>query len=364
MPPPQWRLFPTTTQTIWATKPYPAGPVTKNPEHCRRRRDECYTYAQIQEPKSSNTNWRRKFGTLSVDRLVNKDEAEVLEFLAQRPIHTVAMMSLIHDNGIVSPLNRGTFYGCRDLNGRLEGVALVGHATLIETVSDRALAALAQVAQQCANTHMIMGEKERVADFWGHYAAPDASNAYACREWLFELSWPIEAREPVQGLGAPPRRGGFSDAGSGTTRLCRKWYQPVTGRSAGLSPSVACDALNKAVPGWSIENGKLIFKADVISRTAEVNYLEGIWICEERRANGSGLRLMSDLMRRLLEETKSVCLLGQRNQQARAELLPQVRFSLPRHLRNHLSPKRSSAKLNTLFPRSALIKVAHVLTVD
>ena len=58
-----------------------------------------------------------------------------------------------------------------------------------------------------------------------------------------------------------------------------------------------------------IENGKLIFKADVISRTREVSYLEGIWICEERRANGSGLRFMSDLMRRLLEETKSICLL-------------------------------------------------------
>ena len=41
-------------------------------------------------------------------------DAEVLKFLAQRPIHTITMMSLIHDNGIVSPFNRGTFYGCRD----------------------------------------------------------------------------------------------------------------------------------------------------------------------------------------------------------------------------------------------------------
>jgi predicted GNAT family acetyltransferase len=52
----------------------------------------------------------------------------------------------------------------------------------------------------------------------------------------------------------------------------------------------------------------LIFKADIISRTPEVNYLEGIWIRDERRANGSGLRFMSELMRRLLQDTKSVCL--------------------------------------------------------
>src|SRR5919205_526007 len=137
---------------------------------------------------------------IQVERLGNNEAAEVLEFLAQRPIHTVAMMSLIHDNGMVSPLNRGTFYGCRDANGQLEGVALVGHATLMETVSDRALAALAQVARQCPSTHMIMGEKERVADFWSHYSEAGRRQRLACREWLFELTRPVEAREPVSAL--------------------------------------------------------------------------------------------------------------------------------------------------------------------
>src|ERR1043165_9262142 len=125
---------------------------------------------------------------LSIERLANTDEAEVLQFLAQRPIHTVAMTSMIRDNGIVSALNRGTFYGCRDLNGQLEGVALVGHATLMETVSDRALAALAQIARECPNTHLIMGEKDRVADFWSHYSETGRRQRLACREWLFELS--------------------------------------------------------------------------------------------------------------------------------------------------------------------------------
>lgn len=246
--------------------------------------------------------------TISVDRLMNGDKAEVLEFLAQRPIHTVALMSLINDNGIVSPLNRGTFYGCRDLNGRLEGVALVGHATLIETVSDRALAALAQVAQQCGNTHMIMGEKERVADFWGHYAAAGRRQRLACREWLFELSWPIEAREPVAGL----RRATLAEL-----ELVAPVQAKLAFEESGVNPLAVdprgfvarCRRRIEQGRTWVVvEDDKLIFKADVISRTAEVNYLEGIWISEERRANGSGLRFMSELMRRLLEETKSVCL--------------------------------------------------------
>lgn len=250
-----------------------------------------------------------KVDTISVDRLMNGDEAEVFEFLAQRPIHTVAMMSLIHDNGLVSPLNRGAFYGCRDLNGKLEGVALVGHATLMETVSDRALAALAQVAQQCANTHMIMGEKERVADFWGHYAAAGRRQRLACREWLFELSWPIEAREAVAGL----RR-----ATPAELELVMPVQAELAYAESGINPlqvdpeGFRSRCLRRIEQGrtWVIiEDGELIFKADVISRTAAVNYLEGIWVREDRRANGSGLRFMSDLMRRLLEDTRSICLL-------------------------------------------------------
>src|SRR3982751_4725800 len=122
--------------------------------------------------------------------LAGGDQAEVLRFLAQRPIHTVAMMSMISDNGIVSPLNRGTFYGCRNRNGKLEGVALIGHATLLETISDRALRALAEVARDCNYTHMIMGEKERVTDFWEYYLDAGMERRLACREWLYELRWP------------------------------------------------------------------------------------------------------------------------------------------------------------------------------
>ena len=58
-----------------------------------------------------------------------------------------------------------------------------------------------------------------------------------------------------------------------------------------------------------VENDLLVFKADVISKTPDVIYLEGIWLREDRRQKNIGTRLMSELMRRLLEDTKSICLL-------------------------------------------------------
>ena len=247
--------------------------------------------------------------SVSVERLANSDAPEVLKFLAQRPIHTIAMMGLINDNGIVSPFNRGTFFGCRDLNGQLEGVALVGHATLMETVSDRALAALAQIARQCPNTHMIMGEKDRLADFWSHYSEAGRKQRSACREWLFELSWPVEAREEVDGL---------RPATVAELELVMPVQAELAYAESGVNPldvdpqGFRERCLRRIEQGrtWVVvENGLLVFKADVISKTPEVNYLEGIWLREDRRNKNLGTRFMSELMRRLLQDTKSVCLL-------------------------------------------------------
>ena len=260
-------------------------------------------------PQVNKREMALTFESVQVERLTNNDTAEVLEFLSQRPIHTVAMMSMVRDNGIVSPFNRGTFYGCRDFNGQLEGVALVGHATLMETVSDRALAALAQVARECPNTHMIMGEKERVADFWSHYSETGRKQRLACREWLFELTTPIDARESVAGL---------RPATVAEVELVMPIQAELAYAESGINP-LHVDSegfrercLRRIEQGrtWVVvENGLLVFKADVISKTTEVIYLEGIWLREDYRNKNLGKRFMSALMRRLLENTKSVCLL-------------------------------------------------------
>ncbi len=79
---------------------------------------------------------------------MESEAAEVLDFLAGRPIHTVFMASLIRDNGVVSSLNRGSFFGCRNERGTLEGVALLGHATLIETESTECIKAFAATRKE------------------------------------------------------------------------------------------------------------------------------------------------------------------------------------------------------------------------
>ena len=131
--------------------------------------------------------------------LAKENENEVLQFLGERPLHTAAMTGFIRDNGLNSPANRGSFYGYRNDRGQLEGVALIGHATLIETRSEHALQAFANVAQECSTTHMILGEQERIEEFWSFYEEGGQESRLACRELLFELRWPIEIHEEEVG---------------------------------------------------------------------------------------------------------------------------------------------------------------------
>src|SRR6266436_3910269 len=98
----------------------------------------------------------------TIGELCHEDEAEALEFLAARPIHTVFISSLIHDNGLTSPHNRGSFYACRDRQGNLEGVGLLGHATMVEALTEPALAAFASLARNCFNAHLIRGERKAI----------------------------------------------------------------------------------------------------------------------------------------------------------------------------------------------------------
>jgi ribosomal protein S18 acetylase RimI-like enzyme len=219
------------------------------------------------------------------------------------------MQSFIHDNGLESPLNRGRFYGYRDINGRLEGVALVGHATLMETVSDRALRALAGIARDCSYTHMIMGEQDRMADFWSSYSDEGQEPRLACREWLLELKTPDASVKPVPGLRL-------------ATEEELEFVMPIQAQLAleesGIDPSKVdpegfrkrCLRRIQQQRTWVlVEDGKLIFKADVISETAQVMYLEGVWVRDDARNDGTGTRCMAELSRRLLSKVDSLCLL-------------------------------------------------------
>lgn len=252
----------------------------------------------------------------TVNQLTVDDTEEVIDFLSRRPIHTVAMVGFISDNGLVSPLNRGTFYGCRNRQAQLEGVALIGHATLMETTTDRALEAFAEIAQKITSTHMIMGEKERIDEFWNYYAEGGQEMRLSCREFLFELKWPIAVQEQVTAL----RLAAADDLESvmrvqAQMALDESGVNPLEQDREGFRQRCARRIEQRRT--WVlVDDGKLLFKAETISNTTEVTYLEGIWVNPEERGAGFGLRCLSQLAQTLLASTRSLCLLVNENNHA------------------------------------------------
>jgi predicted GNAT family acetyltransferase len=243
-----------------------------------------------------------------VHPLTDGAEAEVLAFLSKRPVHTVNLVGFIRDNGLVSPLNRGTFYACRDERGRLEGVALVGHATLFEARTPRAVAVFARVARDCARKHLLLGEQEKIKQFWRYYARGGQPARLACRELLVEWRGRAQACQEVGGL----RLAAQDDLEpvmpvQAQLAFDESRINPFEKDPAGFRERCARRIALGRTWVW-VEAGRLIFKADIINETPDVTYLEGVWVNPQERGRGLGLRCMSQLSRTLLRRTKSLIL--------------------------------------------------------
>jgi len=235
-------------------------------------------------------------------------EQETLDFLAARPIHTVFMASLIHDNGLVSRHNRGSFYACRDQLGRMEGVALVGHATVVEALTESSVAAFARLARNCDNTHLIRGERETIDCFWKYYAGAGREPRVICRELFLQQNEPPPLSEVVDDL---------RPAHLNELEQIIKVNAAMAAQEAGINP------LNYDASGFRqrtarrieqgrvwvlVQEGRLVFKADVISETPEAIYVEGVHVHPEERMKGHGLRCLNQLSSILLARSNSICL--------------------------------------------------------
>src|SRR6266404_9892237 len=243
----------------------------------------------------------------TIGELSAADEPEVFDFLSARPIHTVFMTSLIRDNGLVSPHNRGSFYSCRDRYGRLEGVALLGHATMIEARSENSLASFARLARNCRNAHLIRGEQETINIFWKQYANSGQKPRLTRRELLFEQ----KAAATAEGAG-DLRPATFNDldkvmAVNASMALKEAGTNPLQKDPGGFRSRTARRIEQGRVWVWT-QDDRLIFKADVVAQTPQVTYLEGVHIHAEERRQGYGLRCLLNLSAMLLERGESICL--------------------------------------------------------
>jgi predicted GNAT family acetyltransferase len=132
----------------------------------------------------------------------------------------------------------------------------------------------------------------------------------ACRELLFELSHKVEISSQVEGLRLAtmedlhliaPVHAAMAEAESG--------INPLETDSDGFL-SRCGRRISKDRVWVLVEDGELIFKADVQAETSEIIYLEGVYVNPRFRGTGLARRCFTQLCHWLLTRTHSLCVLA------------------------------------------------------
>ena len=243
--------------------------------------------------------------------LEEQNREEVLGFLNVRPVHTVAMASFIADNGFESEHNRGRYIGYRNEKGELEGVALIGHSTLIEARSEEALVAFAIEARRSETPiHLMMSEGRVIERFWDFYKEDGAEPRHLFTERLFELNFPFLVQncewnittarpEEIEQIAEAHAEVAWIETGDNPLEIDREGFLKRCMRRIEQGRTFVV-----------FENGKLLFKADIVAETDKVIYLEGIYVSPEMRGKGVGPRCLSKLSTMLLERAENICMLS------------------------------------------------------
>ncbi len=246
-----------------------------------------------------------------IGRLKDENKNEVLAFLALRPVHTVAMTSFILDNGIQSELNRGEFYEYRNRQGELEGVALIGHTTLVEARTDDALKALAFPARTSTTPiKMIMSSGTAAQSFWNYLTGSQSTPRLCLTELLFEIGFPF----PVQSCDyelriARPEELETVAAAQAEVAEIECGINPLAKDREGFLKRVM-RRIEQGRVFVVFDGDRLVFKADIVAQTDAVAYLEGVYVGREFRGQRTGSKCLSKLCLELLGRVQNVCLLS------------------------------------------------------
>lgn len=253
---------------------------------------------------------------LNISPLSESHGAETLSFLSERALDNVIMSGFIRDNGVVSPQNRGQFYGYRNSAGALEGVALIGHAITFDARSEAVTESFAKFTRRSAAPYLLMGESGQVESFWRYYAPEGVAPRQQRNVFLLEQRLPFGGCEKIQGL-RPATPGDLDEVAA--------LHSEMIGEESGTDPIRTdregflrrCLRRIEQQRTWTwFDGGRLIYKADVIAQTPEAAYVEGICVRPNERRKGYGRRCLTEMGRQLLGQTKAICLfVDERNRQ-------------------------------------------------
>ena len=283
---------------------------------------------------NSNHSWTSANATATssvVTPLSHGNEANVLSVLSTPSLTNVIMSGFIRDNGLVSPLNRGSFYACHNELKNLTGIALIGHTMLFEAFDEGAIQAFASLARTSSSNHLLMGEHNSVRQFWNNYAVSGESPRLIHPVLFLQRRDPFKNHHPVEGLRLATRNDLEQVVlAQASMALETSGVDPLTKDPAGFRERYLRRIEKNRV--WVLmKQGQLVFKADVTSESAEVAYLEGVYVNPEERGKGLGRICLQAIGHILLQRKKAIYLFVEQDNEPLQSFYFNLGFSVAGH---------------------------------
>ena len=241
-----------------------------------------------------------------VREMMEADLPEVLKLLAEDPVRGLHLRGMIEDSGLCSTAHRGRFYGYYR-EGRLQGLALLGHYILCYGDDDAYLAFAEMATTSQAKGALIFGPKPEVESIWQHLEQQGRETKEVHAQFWLVCENP---RLPLGELQL--RRANLEEVepvSAAQAEIIRQecGYDPRNNGRAGFLQRVA-ERIRRGRTWVKMADELVVFKAELISVTPEAVYLEGIWTHPDYRGQGLAKACMSELVHRLLRHHKFICL--------------------------------------------------------
>lgn len=252
-------------------------------------------------------------GAITVDRLGPVDLVETFGFLDRDPVANVYLVALLLRDALGRPRDEywaarrhGEMIGLLHLGGQSGAVLPVGdEEEAMRLLGEQARLRLLQLPRR----FQVIGAQAAVTPFLQRFGRlgvlPRLDRA---QEYLVLENGALAPFEPLPELmpAAPPDEALVAESGA-RLRVEELDEDPRTADPAGYRRRVTEECRDGHTYLWKDGSG-LRFRASVSAITADSAQVSGVYTPPERRRRGFARRGLSELCRRLLERTRTVCL--------------------------------------------------------
>jgi uncharacterized protein len=261
----------------------------------------------------------------AVRELTEEDQADVLDLLTAHAVESVHLKGMVEDHGVRSAKHRGRFYGYFE-GAALRGVALLGHAAMFCCGAQALPLFAAALAESGAECRLVFGPRAQVEAFFAHlcgygYEARLARDMrwYVCREARLPVARLQLQQADVAHLAAV-------EEAQASLLLEATGADPRETDPEGFRER-ALERIERGRTWVKVEGGRVVFKAELQSITAEAIYLEGIWTHPEFRGRGIAKECVAELTHRRLRRQQAICLVVEPEEEVARHIYEEAGFA-------------------------------------